>query len=278
MNKSLNLVYGGGSGGFLVFHLLLLTGKFFCIFKQKRAADNQEEFYYQMQNVIEDQWHITEPNLWKTKEHWPDNGSTRTHGIAGHNAIYLSCNKIWQDDDQAHRLLVYTDIDLQLKLSQYKRAGVFLHDLSATENRKKIEIEWSKIYSDVKDPAWPNVGVAEIGTLPAVIVHELTDLHGIDIQEIIDCYHNNRRYLNKQLLAERRSKFSWFNNIQVLPNVKVLAAQCHQSIRLQDIVLTEGRILTDTLELPYYESHRELVSRWLSLHPKDIQQQILTAH
>lgn len=242
-----------------------------------RAADNQEEFYHQMQNVIEQQWHITDPNLWKTKEHWPDNDSTRTHEIAGHNAIYLSCTSIWQNDDQAHRLLVYTDIDLQLKLCRYKRANVFFHDLSI-ENRKIIELEWGKIYSSVKDTAWPNVGVSEIGTLPAAIIHELTDSHDIEIQEIMDCYYNNKRYISKQEIARQRSKFSYLDNTQVRPNVKALAAECHQHILLQDIVRTKGRILTDTLELPYYESHRELVSHWLSLHPQDIQQQILNAH
>jgi hypothetical protein len=65
MNE-LSIGYSGGSGGFLLLHLLLLSDQYHVKFKDNKTFDE----------AFEKQWKITNPNQWKSLETWPDNLQT----------------------------------------------------------------------------------------------------------------------------------------------------------------------------------------------------------
>ena len=49
-------------------------------------------------------------------------------------------------------------------------------------------------------------------------------------------------------------------------------------IRLQDLVRTQGRCLTEQLDLPWHQRHADLIQHWLGLHPKALQHRLLDQH
>lgn len=60
------LGYRGGSGGFILLHLLLCSDDYHVSFGDGYTFDD----------VIDMQWKITEPHLWKNSEVWPSNIET----------------------------------------------------------------------------------------------------------------------------------------------------------------------------------------------------------
>jgi len=270
MKTKLHLVYDGGSGGFFALHLLLLTDKFFCAFHNTNLPKNRHEFSCQFDKIITEQWNISQPHLWKNKEHWPGNNSTQTLDLSGLTALFFSCNKLWDDRNQAQRILIYTDIDLQLKLARFKSANYFAYTLQ--NKQEKLEIEWQRRYSMVKDPSWPQVKVSEIRTLPNHVLYELEHCHNISLRDIIDCY-----YCNGDIQEyDFRRHAAYIGNTPVMPNVKKLQERCHHLVRLQDIVRSKGTVLTDLLQVPYNQKLEQFVANWVALHPVELQKQICT--
>ena len=63
-SKNYHLGYRGGSGGFILLHFLLLSGKYFS------------ELENNVKKVIENQWDIIDHRKWKLNEIWPNNDLT----------------------------------------------------------------------------------------------------------------------------------------------------------------------------------------------------------
>lgn len=106
-------MYFGGSGGFFLLHLLILSNKFFC------APLNN------FQQVFDKQWNITDPAAWKLLETWPDNHATSAAATDLHK-LFFHCNggTPWKTHT-GNKILLYTDIDTQLSLARYKHAWCF---------------------------------------------------------------------------------------------------------------------------------------------------------
>ena len=73
----LSLFYFGGSGGFLLLHLLLMSGKFYAA-----GIDI---------NNLEQQWNISDPSKWKDQEVWPKNLLT-SRAVSDKTKLYFNCN------------------------------------------------------------------------------------------------------------------------------------------------------------------------------------------
>ena len=58
--------YCGGSGGFLLLHMLLLSNQYFTYFEDNKSFEE----------VFQEQWNINDLTKWKTKEVWPANQLT----------------------------------------------------------------------------------------------------------------------------------------------------------------------------------------------------------
>lgn len=122
--KDMSLFYYGGSGGFLLLHLLLMSGKFYA------GGINIDK--------LEQQWNITDPRDWKSQETWPKNLETEK-SVTSKTKLYFNCNNPdqWINKDQT-RVLIYVDLDMQLKLSQYKNAWCYNNKVLSQEQTDEL--------------------------------------------------------------------------------------------------------------------------------------------
>jgi hypothetical protein len=121
MTQDVTILYQGGSGGFALYYYLLLTGQF--------------------QHSIEQTWQLIDRQFpaelirnhrdWKSHESWPDNVELKKQSG---RKLFLICNPLWSDDmievnhyinDDTHRIMLYTDFQLQLRMAWEKRAYWF---------------------------------------------------------------------------------------------------------------------------------------------------------
>ena len=66
------------------------------------------------------------------------------------------------------------------------------------------------------------------------------------------------------------------NNHIVLKNVADFLPKVNLAVRLQDLVKTHGKCLLEAVDLPSHSRHNELITKWLSLHSKELQRILLT--
>ena len=124
MKQDVTILYQGGSGGFALFYYLLLSGQY---------STGLE--YNSVQDLIDQQFSlslITSPGTWKHQEFWPDNQKCKRTDTTPR--LFLICNPMWtpaimqQNLDigvDTHRVLLYTDFKLQLRMCWEKKAYWF---------------------------------------------------------------------------------------------------------------------------------------------------------
>lgn len=83
-SKNYHLGYRGGSGGFILLHFLLLSGKYFS------------ELENNVKKVIENQWDIIDHRKWKLNEIWPNNDLTFLNDKQ-HTKLLFFCNPTIND-------------------------------------------------------------------------------------------------------------------------------------------------------------------------------------
>ena len=120
MSEDLNIFYYGGSGGFYFLHQLLTTKKFICIFK---AKNNNFKSFNDIKNSM---FNISNPNKWKENELFPDNNLTLKFK-SNKNKIFYNVNEYdeWLKLP-GKKILIYTDLRSQIRLTWYKKAKWFM--------------------------------------------------------------------------------------------------------------------------------------------------------
>jgi hypothetical protein len=119
--KDVTILYQGGSGGFALYYYLLLSGQYqFDIETTHKMI--AEQFPEELS---------ANPSTWKSKEFWPNNIELKqTKGPK----LFLICNPLFNADMyqvnqstciNTHRILLYTNIHLQLRLAYEKQAYWF---------------------------------------------------------------------------------------------------------------------------------------------------------
>ena len=78
-HNNLYLNYFGGSGGFLSFHLLLLSGHYI------------NELNNRLDTIIHSQWNIVDHSEWKSQEIGTDNN--KTFNMTGSPKLFYYCNQ-----------------------------------------------------------------------------------------------------------------------------------------------------------------------------------------
>ena len=132
-NKDLSIIYQGGSGGFLLYFLILLSGQY-------RSGDelilDSEDTIGSTNSRISQQFPIelmSSRKEWKDTEVWPDNNLLKYKTI-DKNKLFLICNPLFSRRVFADNLLttydtltvlVYTDLDIQLRMAFEKNAYWF---------------------------------------------------------------------------------------------------------------------------------------------------------
>jgi hypothetical protein len=121
--QDVTIMYQGGSGGFALFYYLLLSGKFHT------GLD-----YESVNELIEQQFNtllIDRPAAWKKVEFWPDNVKCKRSDKKP--KLFLICNPTWSGmlndnltiSNDTYKILLYTDLKLQLRMAYEKRAYWF---------------------------------------------------------------------------------------------------------------------------------------------------------
>lgn len=256
--KDVTVAYTGASGGHLLFHLLLLSGRYHCEFF-KQGVD--------IQAALSNQWKIEDHKQWKSTEHWPNNTRTRSCQTPL-DRIYLYCNPLPLEkftEYPSRRIVLYTDIDSQFLLASYKNALWFYSSTNFSRNRGLLR-QWNKFYNAIKDPQWPKCNsYRHIDQLPwlvqqEVLAHPLTSKY-------IGCK-NWKDFLFKSQTKE-------FNGIKVYEDVPDLVCLADDHILLQDLINTQAEILVDkNLIHSVTDAHRQLIKHWLQLHPTQLLSQI----
>lgn len=245
--KDINLIYSGGSGGFLLLHLLLLSGSFYVSFKDKT-----------LDQAIEQQWKVHDPTCWKRTEEWPANDQTFTHATELRK-IYFHCNPTENTSLADRTAVIYTDYYSQTQLAYYKRAHWYIGTKSDQEQPQLLGYlatlrEWKRHYNNIKDPAWPRcVSFRHINKLPDYIQQELSN----------DPY--TKSFIDKQF------DFVKYRNDFVYRPAKAYLDSADIVVKLQDVVNTRGEILVDAFDIPPINNQqRELIAHWCSLHPPEL--------
>lgn len=256
--KDFNLFYSGGSGGFLLLHLLLLSGRYHVVFKNDIS----------MCQALERQWQILDHQAWKKTESWPDNEKT-FHSHSELTKIYFYCNPdinfpidhvYYQGqfgEYSDHSVGLYTDYPSQTRLAKYKRAWYFAQTDTVINQKwstlRKILTSWSIHYNNIRDPSWPECrSFRKINQLPAEIKQELLD----------DPY--TQAFLDFEYCSDFQGQEVFLGILPFLESAAV-------TIRLQDLVNHPERILGQVFEIDQLnDQQKNLLDHWKRLHPTDM--------
>ena len=119
--KDVTILYQGGSGGFALYYYLLLSGNYQCT-----VVEAQEMIKKQFPLTLAD-----DHSNWKSNELWPDNFSLKQQSGS---KVFLICNPLFDQNlyetyraisQDTYKILLYTDIHLQLRMAYEKNAYWF---------------------------------------------------------------------------------------------------------------------------------------------------------
>ena len=256
IRPELNILYSGGSGGFLLLHLLLLSDQDWCYFLETQN----------LSELIKQQWKINNPRNWKNTETWPRNDHTKNSQLPV-NKIYFYCNP--HDDLYEYycnfNLVIYTDYASQQKLAHYKKAHWHYQTTARTVNNKfsdsiKVLREWQKHYNNIKDSTWPKcLSFRKISTLP----------HHIQVELLSNPY--TSEFLNYQHVE----KSAIYQNTPVYAPMLPFLQSANVTILLQDLVNSRAEILVKSgIVNNINQAQIDLLDHWKSLHTRELLESI----
>ena len=129
--NDISLNYFGGSGGFLLLHLLLLSDQYHCSFYNNVSFDR----------AFKQQWQVDSGVHWKDQETWPDPVATQSSDTTLPR-IYFNCNPDTIENivDTDRKICLWTDLPSQIELCIYKQAYWFYLD---TKKRRIYPEQWN---------------------------------------------------------------------------------------------------------------------------------------
>jgi hypothetical protein len=243
------LGYRGGSGGFLLLHLLLYSGDYHLCFKDG----------FTFNDAIAMQWNIPDSNLWKNTEIWPDRHETMCQA-SSLPCIFYYCNP---------------DIDEYF-----------------WTNQKYIVSAYQKI----KDQSWPDIeDFKSYSRLPRHIRHECEIQH--DLAPLVRRYATHKKFvwlytdIDSQNELAFYKKANWYadqpekpkqglleygiyNDTRVDIEAVPFLLRSNITLRLQDVVTNPSVLVDKGLIRSVDSRHTALISKWLSLHPREVLQKI----
>ena len=185
------LYYFGASGGFYALWHLLLGTDYKCKFSIDLKAIQEQYAYFRgadwpvhisdattdtvdaefweeierfqnlhnsnssIQDIYEHHWDITEKPKWKATEIWPDNDTTKQANIDKKVFYYCGITETtWQQHKDDYRIILYTDLDLQILLAKNKCAWIFRKGKPTQEKIKQIQdtstwLNGTQVYGEI---------------------------------------------------------------------------------------------------------------------------------
>lgn len=252
-NSNVKLCYFGGSGGFILLHLLLLSDQFYCSFATDKSTTE----------IIKHQWNVTDSDEWKSTEIWADNLNTQS-AVVNKRKLFFFCNptikKISQFDGAT--VFLYADSQTQTSMALYKKAHIFIIRDSCWVSfyRKKLQ-QWQQHYNNIKDVDWPScTGPNGFRNLPDCIRQEvLTDPHTEQCLNIAS-FDINYHVRNNEKLP---------NGDTVLPEVFDFFKHADVSIKLSNVI-SNLNVLSKITGVAVNQQQIDLRNHWISLHPTQL--------
>jgi hypothetical protein len=247
--SDLYLGYCGGSGGFILLHLLLCSGDFFVDFADGRNFDD----------VLESQWQITKSHLWKSTEAWPDRWNT-----------------IWADSPLP-RIYFYCN----------PAPGTYF------EQPQHYILE---AYGAVKDGSWPDIHSFEDYTRLSQRIKEECEIQH-KLSPLVRYYSGSKKFVwiytdvQSQIELSFYKKAHWYYRNPTLPKHDLQAhgiyrdclvdieampflPYCDVKLRLQDVISDPEVLVHQGLIKLVNTQQRQLIHKWLSLHPPELLEKI----
>ena len=246
----LSLNYYGGSGGFLALWILLLGSKYRCKFNTPED----------LEAIFSRHWAVQDPKQWKNSEVWPSNSLTQNSNST--HKIYYHCNPSedewrWDEELGKTRILLYTDFETQIQLSEFKNAFV---NCGRTTTDVYPLSPFVNYYNDIKDPAWPEIqSFNDIYKLPTAIYNEVCETLHITETYVEDLLDKDRVMFN--------GEYVWKDLPEKLKSAEVV-------VKLQDIVKSNGNALLNKVGSETNDKVQYFISQWLGLHSIDLQKRI----
>lgn len=260
--SDIKLCYFGGSGGFILLHLLLLSDQFHCVFQDE---------HNDLHEIINSQWCIVDKNKWKQLEIWPNNISTQISKTCK-SKIYFFCNPTVDNVSKfdGNTVLLYTDIESQLELAFYKKAYMFSNfsnDSYISYYRNCLK-RFKLAYDNFKDPSWPVCyGPKKFSRLPLQIQQEVMnnlpreDWHVTRYSRFVESHRHSDAYM----YYSKNSK-TLPNGNRVIHPVFDFFNYANVTIKLQDVI-NNLDLLSDITHVPTNTAQIDLRNKWVALHP-----------
>lgn len=251
MNNEISLNYYGGSGGFLALWIILLGTKYRCVWKGPDQS---------LDEVKHKHWNINNVKEWKSTEVWPDFNGTLDSSLEHKVFFHCSPTTTQWEKQTGLRVIVYTDWNTQMLLSEYKNAFVFNRNETINWMSNHVNRSFYTSYYNVKDESWPDLWtIDDYDLLPKRIQLELQQtLNFTSKKDYIDQIFN-------QTKIHYKGDEVWHELDDKILDASVV-------VKLQDIVKTNGNSLLEPLGYKTNDNVTELLAWWLSKHPNRLRE------
>lgn len=242
------LGYRGGSGGFLLLHLLLCSGDYHVSFEDGMTFDD----------AIKIQWQITDTLCWKNNEVWPDPHETMLT-TSPLSRIFYYCNpdigkyflpqKYIVDSYQRCKDQSWPDIgdfESYLKLPKHIRDECEIqHGLAPLIQRYAKHKKFVWLYTDIDSQ------------------HELA-------------YYKKAHWYWQQPEKPKQiqPEHGIYNNTPVEIEAVPFLQRCDIVLYLQDLIRNPNLLVDKGLMQSVNSRQIQLIENWLSLHPLELLQKI----
>jgi len=253
MNKpcTYHVGYRGGSGGFMFLHILLLSTQYYSYLSDDHSLGK----------IMNQQWDILNPSLWKNHEHWPNNYRT-----------VISKNNL-------NKILYFCNPD---------KDYFFNYQLDLFES-------FNKSYNNIKDSSWPSItSFDDFKNLPSRLQIEI--LNESDLASVMDYIHHQKKYvwvytdINSQNELVFYKKAYWYfptnSRNKKITDLSIFSAKWQDLqvdkkavhflehsdilIKLQDLVNNPEILIQHQLLTNITQDQLNFINYWKSLHPPEL--------
>lgn len=243
------LGYRGGSGGFLLLHLLLCSDDYHLCFRDG----------YTFKDAMDMQWHITDPYRWKNTEVWPDRHATMCQS-SPLPYIFYYCNP---------RIGEYFWTNQEYIANSYQK----IKDQS-WPNVEDFE-SYSRLPKYIRDECETRHDLAPLVRRYAADKRFVWLYTDIDSQNELAFYKKANWYVDEPEKPKQvQLDYGIYNNTRVDIKAVPFLLDCDTALYLQDVIKNPAVLVEQGLIRSVDSRHTQLIDKWLSLHPRQLLQKI----
>lgn len=243
----LHLGYLGGSGGFILLHLLLCSGEYHVSFNGGYTFDE----------VIDIQWQISDLRHWKKSEVWPDRHATMVRSSPLPRIFYY-CNPY-----PLGKYFLPQNYIVEF-YQQYKDPS--WPDVADFES-------YGRLPKHIKERFETQHGATSLVQRTAMDKKFVWLYTDIDSHNELSFYKKACWYCDQPEKPKRvLLKHGIYNNKRVDINILPYLQRCDTALYLQDVIKNPDILVEQGLIATVNARQIQLIEKWLSLHPLELLQ------